>query len=555
MADSIPSLRLAAPFKPTDRAAFYLRVSTTSQKVSGKSLTTQRKELTAIAEAAGLPVAEVYEDDYSATTMDRPELTRLLRDLQAGRVQVVLFTAVDRSSREGSMGFAFLIGLIQHYGGRYLIAGEEAITPMDEMMLLAKATFAKIEHQLIYSRMRTNLENKVKDDKLPVGCGRAPFGYQWGERRRSYLIDEIKAEVVRRIFDEVAAGRTLGQVVVGLVRDGVERPTGGLGWTKHTLATIVRNPIYKGEPEAFRWSAPKGGKLRMRPVEERVKLLPVAPIVEAEVWQAANDVLAHNRAAVRRGPIRLDDHLLRGGYGECAYCGRALLPAPNNGQPGYACSGRRRKLPLCREGATIRAALLDDAAWAEVLAAIEEPERLVAEVARQAEMPHIDEGELIVAHKLIAKYEGELDEIAIALKERKAGALKDRLYARADEIEASLAEARAREAAVIERKARLKAAAANLSALLGQVDEWRAKARNATFAQKRHLLRAFDVRVKLWKVGDRAPRWEVSITPPPAPADNGVLANTSATISQYTIDRARVAIPLPLPPPARYTAG
>src|SRR5438874_1045679 len=90
---------------PTRRAAAYCRVSSDEQAEHGYSLDDQQHRIAARvtsmqAPAAPIVLRESYVDDgYSGTTPHRPALRRLLADAEAGRIDVVIFTKLDRLAR------------------------------------------------------------------------------------------------------------------------------------------------------------------------------------------------------------------------------------------------------------------------------------------------------------------------------------------------------------------------------------------------------------------------------------------------------------------------
>ncbi|MDA8218083.1 MAG: recombinase family protein, partial [Dehalococcoidales bacterium] len=78
--------------------AGYVRVSTDVQ-VERDSLTTQEQALTAHCQAQGWTLQLYRDEGVSAKDTERPALQRLLADVRAGRVAVVLVTKLDRISR------------------------------------------------------------------------------------------------------------------------------------------------------------------------------------------------------------------------------------------------------------------------------------------------------------------------------------------------------------------------------------------------------------------------------------------------------------------------
>ena len=85
--------------KNGQRAALYVRVSTEEQVVHGKSLEAQRDRLLQFAEENNLIVVGIYEDDGISARKKykkRPEMCRMLADVQKGLIDIIIFIKLDR---------------------------------------------------------------------------------------------------------------------------------------------------------------------------------------------------------------------------------------------------------------------------------------------------------------------------------------------------------------------------------------------------------------------------------------------------------------------------
>jgi site-specific DNA recombinase len=85
----------------TDRKAVaYLRVSTQEQAANGSSLEAQRNRLQALAIGTERRIDDTYCDDgYSAGSLRRPALQRLLSNIRSGAISALHVTKLDRLSR------------------------------------------------------------------------------------------------------------------------------------------------------------------------------------------------------------------------------------------------------------------------------------------------------------------------------------------------------------------------------------------------------------------------------------------------------------------------
>lgn len=96
-------------------ARVYLRVSTDSQSLE------RQEKVISDARSAGYYIAAVYKEKASGATIDRPELQRMINDLQSG--EVVIAEKLDRISRLPLKEAENLIESIRSKGARLAIPG------------------------------------------------------------------------------------------------------------------------------------------------------------------------------------------------------------------------------------------------------------------------------------------------------------------------------------------------------------------------------------------------------------------------------------------------
>lgn len=90
---------------PVRRAALYIRVSTEEQAMHGYSLDAQREALTHYARNHGMEISSIYIDDGVTARKSfrvRPQFNRMLQDVQADKLDIILFIKLDRWFRNVS---------------------------------------------------------------------------------------------------------------------------------------------------------------------------------------------------------------------------------------------------------------------------------------------------------------------------------------------------------------------------------------------------------------------------------------------------------------------
>jgi DNA invertase Pin-like site-specific DNA recombinase len=172
--------------------------------------------------------------------------------------------------------------------------------------------------------------------------GPAPYGYRYAKDGSGLVIVGAEAEVVRRIFAEYVAGRSLTNIAQGLHEDRVKTKKGVL-WRQSTVSGIVRNPVYVGQ---------------VKHKDELFEGVHEA-IIEAEQWQRAAQLIAA-KPRKRGRPPKQKRHLFTGGFLRCATCGDAMCPRTRRNYEFYECNGR---IHGCKTGA-IRRAAIDEAVLA-----------------------------------------------------------------------------------------------------------------------------------------------------------------------------------------------
>ena len=231
------------------RCAVYCRVSSDERlDQSFNSIDAQREAgLAYIASqrAEGwIAVANDYLDPgYSGGNMDRPALKRLLADIEAGRIDVVVIYKIDRLSRSLA-DFARMVEAFDRYKVSFSAVTQQinSATSMGRLMLNVLLSFAQFEREVTGERIRDKIAaSKAKG--MWMG-GVVPLGYRVEARR--LLVEPREAKIVRRMFEEFVACRSTTELVRALQRDGIASRK-GTAFSKQMLWKLLNNRIYLGE--------------------------------------------------------------------------------------------------------------------------------------------------------------------------------------------------------------------------------------------------------------------------------------------------------------------
>src|SRR2546422_7170118 len=144
------------------RVGCYLRVSTTEQTVEN-----QRNDLRAYCKARGWDNVTEYSDTgISGTRERRPGLDRLLSDVKARRLDVVVVAAFDRFGRS-VRHLVETLDLFRHLGVEFISLREQIDTgsPLGQAVFTIIAAIAQLERSLIVERVKAGLRRARAEGK------------------------------------------------------------------------------------------------------------------------------------------------------------------------------------------------------------------------------------------------------------------------------------------------------------------------------------------------------------------------------------------------------
>src|SRR5213079_2480777 len=185
------------------RCAIYTRVSTEhGLEQDFNSLDAQHDAAQAYirsqAHAGWSLIRSRYDDGgYSGGSTDRPALQRLLSDVKAGRIDIVVVYKVDRLTRSLA-DFARLVELFDAQGVSFVSVTQQfnTTTSMGRLTLNVLLSFAQFEREVTSERIRDKIAAS-KRKGLWVG-GPLPLGYAMKDSKIAVVEDEV--ERVRLIF-------------------------------------------------------------------------------------------------------------------------------------------------------------------------------------------------------------------------------------------------------------------------------------------------------------------------------------------------------------------
>lgn len=164
------------------RAACYCRVSTEEQALRGFSIEAQVANLSEYCEKTQMKLVDFYKDEGisgAKPPLKRPDLKRLLDDVEAGKIDVILFTKLDRWFRSVQEYFKVQEILDKHkVEWKAIHEDYDTSTANGRMAITIFLAIAQNEREKGAERVKAVLENKRKNKEACFGGQAVPFGYK-----------------------------------------------------------------------------------------------------------------------------------------------------------------------------------------------------------------------------------------------------------------------------------------------------------------------------------------------------------------------------------------
>lgn len=301
------------------RVGIYARVSTDIQVKEGDSIQAQLSALRSYCEKNGYEIAGIYTDDGISGTLlnERDELQRLLDDVRSGKIDLLIFTKLDRYFRN-LKHYLNTQEVLDKYNVPWIAIWEnyETRTPQGRLMVNQMLSFAQFEAE--QTGQRINQVFSYKRQNHEVLSGKVPFGYVIKDKH--LVIDPEKADIVRRVFQTY--------ISTGGVSETLRRTEGlGLPRTQRAIKLLLQNRKYIGECYG---------------IENYHEA-----IIDRDTFDMVQDMLGRN---VRQTKFRT---YIFSGLCTCSDCGRRLVGTTDKIKPKnerykvYRCMGHYRAIQDC----------------------------------------------------------------------------------------------------------------------------------------------------------------------------------------------------------------
>ncbi len=318
--------------------ALYIRLSKEDENEGpSESVTNQKSLLNEFVQQHRLSVYDTYIDDgWSGTNFDRPDFQRMIGDIEAKRVNMVITKDLSRLGRDYIMTGHYMERYFPEKRVRYISLLDGIDTGVDSTANDI-TPFRAIMNDM-YAKDISKKIKSVKRDKQRKGQfigGKPIYGYKMHPTEKNKIvIDEEVAPTVRRIFAMALDGMSCRQIAAQLNAEGVPTPATYAGlpiakpgpytglWSSERISDMLQNETYLGnmvQGRSVKISYKSKKCLKQAPENWVVVEGTHEPIIDAETFRKVR-LLVNSRKHTRS---RTYDFLLKGLI-FCHECGYPL---------------------------------------------------------------------------------------------------------------------------------------------------------------------------------------------------------------------------------------
>lgn len=345
-------------------AALYARVSTEEQATEGFSIQAQIEDIETYAKRNNMEIVARYVDEgvSGKNISGRPEMKRLLKDIENKEFRMVIVYKIDRISRKSKD--ALEIAERCEQANVSLISIKENFdiaTPMGKMIFQIMSNFSEFERNSIVDRAKMGMLQRAKQGLYNGG---RVFGYE--SINKELVVNEEEAHVIRLIFDYAEQDLGYKAIVSRLNAMGYKTKRGAY-FSINTIKTILDNPIYIGK---IRFNRYQNWAEKHRNGKNDDYILVKGKhesIITQEQWDRVQ--LIRKKRSIR--PSQSNAPYILNGLIRCPKCGYGMVSGSSKGEKGkkyryYVCGLFHNKGSRACSAHSIRADLAEHQVFEEL---------------------------------------------------------------------------------------------------------------------------------------------------------------------------------------------
>ncbi len=326
-----------------NNCALYLRLSKEDEKgVESVSIETQRKILRDYARKNGFVIYDEYVDDgFTGTNLNRPAFQRMLGDVEAGKIQVIITKDLSRLGRNSGRVNILLDEYFPEHHVRYISVSEGIDTAERTAVNSIVAPVQNLVNELYAGDISRKI-HAAFDIKMKAGeyiSAFAPYGYRKDPANKNHLlIDETSGAIVKRIFSLAREGYSPSQIAGMLNEDGIitpskyrcyknphldeERLRASVEWKAANINKMLRNEVYLGHTLQGKTVKPSF-KSKYHYINPRENWIVVRntheALIDEETWAIVRKRVQNRTQKKNKGFVNIFS-----GLAKCADCGKSM---------------------------------------------------------------------------------------------------------------------------------------------------------------------------------------------------------------------------------------
>lgn len=324
------------------RTALYCRLSKDDMLQGGsESIKTQKAMLTQYAKEHGFLIVEVYVDDgWSGLNFQRPDFNRMLDDIEAGKIDVVITKDLSRLGRDHLKVGHFTEIYFPMKNVRYIAVNDGVDTANKNNDIAALKNVMNEFYSRDNSRkIRSSIRARAKAGLYRTSFN--PIGYRKSpDNHNKLIVDGETAWIVKRIFELANAGMGAHKIAKTFREEQVpcpswwlhsrgerdysqrfENPANKYEWSHTVIRNIIANPLYLGHTVMCKTeSIFKVGTFKKVPKADQIRVENThEPLVSQELFDGANAKILSRRRDTTDNFVSPFSGLVK-----CGTCGKAL---------------------------------------------------------------------------------------------------------------------------------------------------------------------------------------------------------------------------------------
>lgn len=328
--------------QPDKITALYCRLSQDDAlDEESNSITNQKAMLTQYAKEHGFLIVEVYVDDgWSGLNFQRPDFNRMLDDIEAGKIDVVITKDLSRLGRDHLKVGHFTEIYFPMKNVRYIAVNDGVDTANKNNDIAALKNVMNEFYSRDNSRkIRSSIRARAKAGLYRTSFN--PIGYRKSpDNHNKLIVDGETAWIVKRIFELANAGMGAHKIAKTFREEQVpcpswwlhsrgerdysqrfENPANKYEWSHTVIRNIIANPLYLGHTVMCKTeSIFKVGTFKKVPKADQIRVENThEPLVSQELFDGANAKILSRRRDTTDNFVSPFSGLVK-----CGTCGKAL---------------------------------------------------------------------------------------------------------------------------------------------------------------------------------------------------------------------------------------